>query len=410
MQFSLFMARRYLFSKKSHNLINVISLVSMVGLAIGTAALIIVLSVFNGFEHVISSLYHTFNPDFTITVRQGKTFHYARFPVEKIQKLPGVAQVVKVVEEDALFKYGQKQAIGKIMGLSPNYLKVNKLDTMMQAGDFVLQSGRANFAVVGAGVAWVLGIDVRDTHRLLTVLVPRRGHASAFNFQNAFQRQAISPAGVFSVQQDFDQKYVLVPLRFARKLLDYTDQVTALHVFLKSGTSAKAIQKKLKSIAGRRFVVKNRFEQNETLFKIMKSEKIAVFLILVFILILSSFNMIGSVAILIIEKMKDLAVLKSMGANMKTLRQIFIRQGILISLLSALAGLVVGFIILWLQQHYGLVKLGNGNGGFIINAYPVQMKPWDFVYVFATVFFIGLAASWYPVRYLLKDYQSIKLG
>ncbi|VAW28811.1 Lipoprotein releasing system transmembrane protein LolC/LolE, partial [hydrothermal vent metagenome] len=334
MQFSLFMARRYLFSKKSHNLINVISLVSMIGLGIGTAALIVVLSVFNGFEHVISSLYHSFNPDFTITAKQGKTFHYAQFPVKKIQQLSGVAQVVQVVREDALFKYGDKQYIGEIMGLSPNYMKVNKLDTKMQAGTFILQSGKGNFAVVGAGVAWFLGVNTRDTRQLLTVLVPRRGNASSFNFQNAFNREVIPPVGVFSVQQNFDQKFILVPLRFARELLNYSDEVTSLHVFLKKSISVEEIQKKIEKIAGAQFVVRNRFQQNETLFKIMKSEKMAVFLILVFILILSSFNMVGSVAILIVEKMKDLAVLKSMGADMYTLRQIFLRQGVLISLLS----------------------------------------------------------------------------
>ncbi len=410
MQFSFFMARRYLFSKKSHNLINVISLVSMIGLGIGTAALIVVLSVFNGFENVISSLYHSFNPDFTITAKKGKVFQTAQFPIDKIQQLPGVAQVVRVVEEDALFKYGDKQYIGKIMGLSPNYMKVNKLDTMMQAGTFVLQEGTGNFAVVGAGVAWFLGINTRNAQKLLTILVPRRGNASSFNFQNAFVRKVIPPVGIFSVQQDFDRKYVLVPLRFARKLLNYSDEVTSLHLFLKKGASAEKIQKKIQAIVGPGFLVKNRFQQNETLFKIMKSEKMAVFLILVFILILSSFNMIGSVAILIVEKMKDLAVLKSMGADMYTLRQIFLRQGILISLLSAVSGLVVGFVVLWVQQRYGLVQLGSGNGGFIINAYPVQMRWPDFVYVFITVFVIGFAAAWYPVRFLLKDYKKIKLA
>ncbi len=410
MQLSLFMARRYLFSRKSHNLINVISIVSMTGLAIGTAALIIVLSVFNGFEQVISSLYHTFNPDFTITAKQGKTFRYTRFPAEKLGKIPGVKGVVQVAEEDALFKYGDKQAIGKVMGLSPGFVRLSPLDTMMQTGDFVLQAGKADFALAGAGIAWFLNINIRDTRHLLTVLVPRRGNASSFNFQNAFNREAIPVAGIFSVQQDFDTKYVLVPLRFARRLLNYSDEVTSLQVYLKKGASAEKVQQQIETIAGKNYRVKNRFEQNETLFKIMKSEKMAVFLILVFILVLSSFNMIGSVAILIVEKMKDLAVLKSMGADMKLLRQIFLRQGLLISLISALSGLAIGFVILWLQQRYGFVKLGSGNGGFIISAYPVQMRLTDFVYVFVTVFVIGLAASWYPVRFLLKDYQSIKLG
>ena len=409
MQFTLFMARRYLFSKKSHNLINIISLVSMIGLAVGTAALIIVLSVFNGFENVIKSLYHTFNPDLMITVKQGKTFEINRFPLEKIKTWPGIAQVVQVVEEDALFKYNDKQYIGKIKGLSENYEKVNRIDTAMRSGSFVLQSGKADFAVLGVGVAWSLGVNLRDAGDLLTVFVPRRGSPSSFNFSNAFNRDAIRPAGVFSIQQDFDEKYVLVPLRFARKLLNYKQEVTSVEIYLKKGADADKIQSEIKKILGTTFQVQNRFQQNETLFKIMKSEKTAIYLILVFILILASFNMIGSLSILIVEKVKDIATLKSMGANVPVVRRIFLKQGLLISLISGGTGLIIGFVVLWLQQTYGLVQLGSTQGDFIINAYPVRMQLFDFIYVFLTVQLIGLLASWYPVRFLLRDFDKIKL-
>jgi len=409
MQFTLFMARRYLFSKKSHNLINIISLVSMIGLAVGTAALIIVLSVFNGFENVIKSLYHTFNPDLMITVKQGKTFEINRFPLEKIKTWPGIAQVVQVVEEDALFKYNDKQYIGKIKGLSENYEKVNRIDTAMRSGSFVLQSGKADFAVLGVGVAWSLGVNLRDAGDLLTVFVPRRGSPSSFNFSNAFNRDAIRPAGVFSIQQDFDEKYVLVPLRFARKLLNYKQEVTSVEIYLKKGADVDKIQSEIKKILGTTFQVQNRFQQNETLFKIMKSEKTAIYLILVFILILASFNMIGSLSILIVEKVKDIATLKSMGANVRVVRRIFLKQGLLISLISGGTGLIIGFVVLWLQQTYGLVQLGSTQGDFIINAYPVRMQLFDFIYVFLTVQLIGLLASWYPVRFLLRDFDKIKL-
>ncbi len=409
MQFTLFMAWRYLFSKKSHNLINIISLVSMIGLAVGTAALIIVLSVFNGFENVIKSLYHTFNPDLMITVKQGKTFEINRFPLEKIKTWPGIAQVVQVVEEDALFKYNDKQYIGKIKGLSENYEKVNRIDTAMRSGSFVLQSGKADFAVLGVGVAWSLGVNLRDAGDLLTVFVPRRGSPSSFNFSNAFNRDAIRPAGVFSIQQDFDEKYVLVPLRFARKLLNYKQEVTSVEIYLKKGADADKIQSEIKKILGTTFQVQNRFQQNETLFKIMKSEKTAIYLILVFILILASFNMIGSLSILIVEKVKDIATLKSMGANVRVVRRIFLKQGLLISLISGGTGLIIGFVVLWLQQTYGLVQLGSTQGDFIINAYPVRMQLFDFIYVFLTVQLIGLLASWYPVRFLLRDFDKIKL-
>ena len=409
MQFTLFMARRYLFSKKSHNLINIISLVSMIGLAVGTAALIIVLSVFNGFENVIKSLYHTFNPDLMITVKQGKTFEINRFPLEKIKTWPGIAQVVQVVEEDALFKYNDKQYIGKIKGLSENYEKVNRIDTAMRSGSFVLQSGKADFAVLGVGVAWSLGVNLRDAGDLLTVFVPRRGSPSSFNFSNAFNRDAIRPAGVFSIQQDFDEKYVLVPLRFARKLLNYKQEVTSVEIYLKKGADVDKIQSEIKKILGTTFQVQNRFQQNETLFKIMKSEKTAIYLILVFILILASFNMIGSLSILIVEKVKDIATLKSMGTNVRVVRRIFLKQGLLISLISGGTGLIIGFVVLWLQQTYGLVQLGSTQGDFIINAYPVRMQLFDFIYVFLTVQLIGLLASWYPVRFLLRDFDKIKL-
>lgn len=409
MNFPSFMARRYLFSKKSHNLINVISTISMLGLGIGTAALIIVLSVFNGFEGVIKSLYRSINPDLLITVKEGKTFHYHNFPVEKLDKMAGVTCLVPIVEEDALFKYGDKQYIGKIKGYGPDFMKVSNLDSLMVTGSFVLQSGDINYATIGAGIAWSLGISPGDRSEPLGIFVPRRGANSLLSFENAFNEGSVPVAGVFSVQQDFDQKYVLVPLRLARQLMNYKDEVTSVEVYVKNHNPSEAFQKKVEQTLGDRFSVKNRFQQNETLYKIMKSEKMAVFLILVFILILASFNMIGSISLLIVEKVKDIAVLKSMGADQKSVRQIFQRQGMLISLISAVFGLLIGFVILWLQQKYGLVKLGDGTGDYIINAYPVKMKLFDFVYVFFTVQVIGFLASWYPVRILLKDFKGYKL-
>ncbi|MBE0650564.1 MAG: ABC transporter permease [Bacteroidales bacterium] len=409
MNFPSFMARRYLFSKKSHNLINIISAISMLGLGIGTAALIIVLSVFNGFEGVIKSLYRSINPDLLITAREGKTFHYQEFPVDKLKKFHEISYLVPVVEEDALFKYGDKQYIGKIKGYGHDFMKVSKLDSLMQTGSFVLESGNINYAVVGAGVAWSLGLNPGDRSDPLGIFVPRRGASSMLSFQNAFNETDVPVAGVFSVQQDFDQKYVLIPLRLARQLMNYKDEVTSVEVYVKNHNPSEELKQKVEQIVGKNFSVKNRFQQNETLYKIMKSEKMAVFLILVFILILASFNMIGSISLLIVEKVKDIAVLKSMGADKKSVRQIFLRQGILISLISAIFGLMTGFVVLWLQQRYGFVKLGDGTGDYIINAYPVKMELLDFIYVFFTVQIIGFLASWYPVRILLKDFKGYKL-
>jgi len=409
MRTSFFIARRYLVSKKSHNLINVVSMISVAGLTIGTMALIVVLSVFNGFEDVIKSLYGTFNPDLEITASEGKTFHFQEFPSEKIKLLSGVSALDPVVEEDALFKYRDQQFIGTIKGLPPDYAEISSLDTMLVEGAFVLQEGESNFAIAGAGVAWYLNLNLNDIRHLLSVFVPKRGNASSFKFESAFNNEVIHPAGIFSVQQEFDEKYVLVPLRFARKLLDYSDEVTSVEVFVDKAVDSDEIQEAISNILGEDFAVKNRFQQNEALYKVMRSEKTAIFMILVFILILASFNMIGSISILIVEKLKDIAVLRSMGADKKLTERIFIFEGMMISLIGGLLGLVLGFALLYLQQRFGLLQLGSGEG-FIINAYPVKMKAIEFVGVFFVVQFIGLMATWYPVKYLFRKEVSVKLN
>ncbi len=409
MRFSLFIAKRYLISKKSHNLINIISFISLSGLAMGTMALIIVLSVFNGFEGVIKSLYKTIDPDLLITVKQGKTFHYNSFPSDYVKKIAGVYDLVQVVTEDALLKYNDKQLIGKIKGVSDNYSKVSLLDTMVVNGTFELRRGQQSFTVIGAGVAWFLGVNLRDVKSLLSVYVPKRGNASSFSMQSAFNNRVIHPAGIFSVQQEIDDKYVFVPLRFARDLLDYTDEVTSVEVYLKPGADVQKIKSAIEKAIGKSFEVKDRNQQNAVLFKVMKSEKLAIYLILVFILVLASFNMIGSISVLIVEKKKDIAVLKSMGADKKTVSRIFFSEGILISLIGTLTGLILGYLILLLQQHFGLVKLGGGAGAFIIDAYPVKLIWTDFVYVFLTVQVIGMLASWYPVKFLLRNFEEIEL-
>lgn len=409
MNLSLYIARRYLVSKKSHNLINTISLISVIGQAVGTAALIIVLSVFNGFESVIKTLYNTFDPDLVITPQKGKTIDYTQFPVNDLQGIKGVKGVAGVVEEDALFKYRDKQYIARVKGVPEDYSKISLVDSMTREGSFTLQEGAANFAVVGAGVAWFLDINLNDYRSLLSVYLPKRGNASSFRFENAFNNEVIHPAGVFSVQQDFDEKYVFVPLRFARRLLDYTEEVTSVEVFLKKGTDVDQIQTKVEKDLGNGFVVKNRFQQNEALYKVLKSEKLIIFLILLFILILASFNMIGSLSILIVEKLKDIAILKSMGADKPLIRKIFTAEGVLISLAGSLSGLLIGLIVLLLQKYFGLVTLGSEQGDFIINAYPVKLLLTDFIYVFLTVISIGFLATWYPVRFFTRKYADISL-
>ncbi len=402
MRLQYFIAKRYLFSKKSHNLINVISSISVIGLSVGTLALIVVLSVFNGFEDVIKSLYTTFNADLEITPVSGKTFHYETFPTNEIELIAGVVSVIQVVEEDALFKYRDNQHIARIKGVSDGFIEDSRMDTMTVNGTFILQEGKKDFAVVGAGVAWYLDIYPQNIATLLSIYVPRRGNASLFSFENAFNNKALHPTGVFSVQQEFDEKYVFVPLRFARTIMNYTDEVTSIEIRLNPNSNTDEIQEEIKKILGNSYLVKNRYEQNESLFKLLSSEKTAIFFILLFILILSSFNMIGSISILILEKSKDIGILSSMGANLKLIKSIFITEGLLISFVGSLIGLFLGFIILYLQQNYGLLQLGNEDGDFVISAYPVLIVGLDFLYVFLTVISIGFLATFYPVIYLTK--------
>ena len=410
MNISFFIAVRYLISKKTHNLINVISSISVVGLSIGTFALIVVLSVFNGFEDVIKSLYGAFNPDFEISAANGKTIDTATFPKEKINQIKGVKGTSLVVEEDALFKYSEKQYIGKIKGIDKDFITLSGIDSMLVDGYFVLKEGEVNFAVVGSGVAWYLDLFPKNTSTLLNVYVPKRGNSSSFNLSNAFNQKAVHPSGVFSVQQEFDEKYVFLPIDFVKDLMDYKTEVSAAEIFVEKEADTDLLQDKLEQLLGNDFVVKNRFQQNMALYKVMKSEKMAIFLILVFILALASFNMIGSLSILIVEKNKDIAVLKSMGADKKMIKKIFTLEGILISFIGALGGLILGFIVLYIQQTYGLISLGSGEGDFIIDAYPVKMYWIEFIYVFATVQIIGFLATLYPVNFLLKNFDKVKLN
>lgn len=409
MNISFFISIRYLISKKSHNLINVISSISVVGLSIGTFALIVVLSVFNGFEDVIKGLYGAFNPDFEISAANGKTIDASTFPLKEVEQLNGIKGVAFIVEEDALLKYGDKQYIGKIKGIDKNYITLSGIDSMLVDGYFVLKEGEVNFAVVGSGVAWYLDLYPGNSSELLNIYVPKRGNSSSFNINNAFNQKAVHPAGVFSVQQEFDESYVFLPIGFVKDLMAYKTEVTAIEVFVENDADIDLLQDEMAQILGNKLVIKNRLQQNMTLYKVMKSEKMAIFFILVFILALASFNMIGSLSILIVEKNKDIAVLKSMGADKKMIKSIFTFEGMMISFIGGLGGLGLGFIVLYLQQKFGIVSLGSGEGDFIIDAYPVKMKFIEFVYVFATVQFVGFFATLYPVNFLLKNFDKVKL-
>ncbi|MEI6764474.1 MAG: FtsX-like permease family protein [Bacteroidota bacterium] len=409
MKFAFYIARRYLFAKKSHNIINIISGISVAGITMGTMALIIVLSVFNGFENLVVTLFNSFNPDIRITANEGKTFDAAVFPSDQLKSIPGVAYYTEVIEENALLKYKDKQFVIAIKGVSSDFDKTSNIRQMMTEGDYVLQTGSNDFALVGQGVAYSLGLALRDYENPLTVYVPRRNARASFDPAEAFNSLTIQPAGVFSIQQDFDIKYVIVPLRFCRQLLDYKTRISAVEIGIGKGEDQEKVQREIQKIAGDNFSVKNRFQQEELLYKIMKSEKLAVFIILSFILFIATFNVIGSLSMLILDKKKDIAVLTSLGADEKLIRRIFLIEGLLIDLLGGVLGLVLGGIICWLQQTFSFITIQTSNS-FVVDAYPVKMEVMDFLLVFGIVFIIGFAASWYPVKYISRKYLGGKLA
>ena len=404
MNFPLFVARRYLFAKKTQNTINLISAISVVGVAIGTMALIVILSVFNGFDSLVHSLFNSFNPDLKITIKEGKRFSSELPSLTKLKQIDGVLYMAEVVEENALLKYGNKQYIATIKGVSSDFIYMSGIDSMIVDGDFVLQQGNNEYAIVGQGIAMKLAIGLTFVNPII-IYVPKRTASVSMNPERAFNRKYIFPSGIFAIQQDFDSKYLIVPIEFARKLLDFTSEVSSLELKLDPSSDPLAVQEDVKKIMGNDFFVKNRYEQEELLYRIMKTEKWAIFFILTFILIVASFNIIGSLTMLIIEKKKDISIFRSMGADLNHIRKIFLYEGWLISILGAFIGLIIGVLICWLQQTFGLIHL-QGSGSFVIDSYPVKMVFPDFLMVFLTVLAIGYFAAWYPVRYITRRFLA----
>jgi lipoprotein-releasing system permease protein len=405
MNLPFFIAKRYLLAKKSQNVINIISAISVVGVATGTMALIVILSVFNGFDSLIKSLFSVFDPEIEITLVEGKTFVAegdSRF--EAVKDHPGVAYFTEVLEENALLMYGDRQHVATLKGVDENYSMTSGLDRMIIEGSLMLSDEYNNsYAVIGLGLANVLNVGLNFITPL-DIYIPRRTatiSSITMNPAQAFNRKMIFPSGVFSVEQEFDLSYVIIPIEFARDLLEYEHEVTAIELGLSPGFRESEVIADIQTILGDEFRILNRYQQHEWLYKVMETEKWAIFLILSFILLVASFNIIGSLTMLIMEKKKDLVVLKSLGATEKMIRKIFLLEGLMISIVGAVAGLVLGFLIALIQMEFGIVKL-YGTGAFIIDAYPVELQVPDFLYVFITVLLIGLLAAIVPVRYITR--------
>lgn len=407
MNFPFYIAKRYLLAKKAKNAINIITLISVVGITVGTAALIVVISVFNGFDGLLKSLYSSYDPDLKIETVTGKVFDYknsANF-AELLQN-EGIEYYSETLEENALLKYDDKQYIARLKGVDDNFQKVTGVDSMLSAGQFVLKDENSPYAIVGEGVAYYLSLRLNFVNPII-IYVPRRDAKLGANPVSSFNRKYIYPSGVFNIQQEYNTSYIILPIDFTRELLEYPTEVSALEIKVKDNADVDELHEEFQELLGKDYKVLNRYQQHEMFYKIMKSEKWMVFLILTFIIIIASFNIIGSLTMLIIEKKKDISILKSLGGNLRTIRKIFLFEGWMISIIGAIIGILIGLLVCWAQIQFGLVKL-RGTGSFIISDYPVEVHFLDAVVILLTVLTIGFLSSWYPVRYITRRY-AIKL-
>lgn len=383
-------------------MINIISGISVAGITIGTMALIVVLSVFNGFESLVVSLFNTFDPPLKIEASSGKTFNSSAFPWKQVQNIEGIKAVTGIIEEKALLKYRSNQFLATLKGVDDNYIEWTGLDSMISEGSLMLSFKDQPLAIPGQGIAYYLGIDLNSFEDKIEVYAPKRTVKGYTNPENAFTRLDIRPSGIFSVQQDFDVRYMIVPLSFTRELFEYTEELTSIEIALQPSADMIDTQSRIKEITGKEFLVRNRYEQQETLYKIMRSEKYAIFMILSFILFIATFNMVGSLSMLILDKRKDISVLYALGAPNRLVKRIFMTEGLLVVLTGAIAGIFLGAGICIIQQKFGIVKINAEGGSFLISAYPVLMYWKDFLYVFLVVGAIGFVATLIPVAGIKK--------
>ena len=407
MRLPLFIANRYLVAKKSHNLINIITWISIIGISVGTFALIVVLSAFNGLEKVISSMNNRLTPDLQIAAAMGKTIDLTTFPLNQLAGIQGVDYVIPTITEDALFRANDKQHIGQVKGVGVEYQEIGRIGEIVYGENgLLLSDDEYGFAVPGAGVAWYLGINAYNPYATVRVYVPKRGNASLMNLENSFNSDVLTVRSVFSTEQEQDEKLVLVPFDWLSELLEYKEKATNVELFVAPNADLNKIQKEVKALIGEEFVVKNQQEQQETLYKIMRSEKWAVYVILTFILVLATFNVVGSLSMLMIDKRKDTEILKSMGADNHLIQKIFVNEGLLISVAGGLIGLLLGIILVLLQQKFGFVKFGTG-GNYVVDAYPVLLKFKDVLLIFATILVVGCTSAFLTVRHAMRKSDSL---
>ena len=405
MNFPFFIARRYLFSKKSTHAINIISGISVVGVAVATMALLVTLSVFNGFHDMVASFFTSFDPQLKIVPLQGKTVPADDPVLTKVKQLPQVEVAMETVEDQALAVYEGRQAMVVIKGVEENFSQLTHINEILLGnGEFELRAADMFYGIPGIRLAEQLATGYTYEHPIRIYAPRREGQLNMANpLDGLVEDELYSPGVLFNVKQSrYDKNYILTDIAFARRVFEQQGMVSALELRLKPGSNFEGVKSEIKQIVGDGYAVRDRFEQQDDTFKIMKIEKFIAYIFLTFILMVACFNIIGSLSMLIVDKKDDVVTLRNLGASDKQIVRIFLFEGRMISAIGAVVGIVIGLALCWAQQTFGLVKLGSSSGSFIVNAYPVSVHPEDVVLIFVTVLIVGFLAVWYPVRYFSR--------
>ena len=405
MHYELFIARRYLFAKKSHHAINIISGISVLGVAVATMAMVVTLSVFNGFQDLVADLFTAFDPELLVTPKDGQTIDAKDKDLLWLKKSDVVEVYTPVLEGQALVVEGGKQQVVTIKGVTDNVTKQGHIEDILYGeGRFCLHADILEYGILGIQLAQQLGLPA-NFENPLQVYAPKPGErVNIGNPLSSFNHDELqSPGVVFMVRQaKYDANYILTSLQFAQKLFDREGRVSSVELKLKEGLKTDKVKEQLKAQLGERFKVEDRYEQQNDVFRVMRIEKLISYLFLSFILLVACFNIIGSLSMLMIDKRQDIQTLRSLGATDSQICTIFRLEGHIISLAGALLGLVLGGVLCWIQQEYGIVRMGDSEGSFIIDTYPVSVYWTDILLVLVTVLAVGWLAIWYPVRYLSK--------
>ena len=405
MNFPFYIARRYLFSKKSTHAINVISGISVVGVAVATMALVVTLSVFNGFHDLVASFFTQMDPQLKITPVKGKTTLADDPILTKIRHLSEVEVATECLEEQALAVYGDRQQMVIVKGVEDNFNQLTHIQEILEGdGDFELHAADLSYGIPGLGVAYQLVLGYTYEHPLRIYAPRREGQLNMANPTEGFVVDDLySPGVVFCMKQGkYDKNYILTSIAFTRHLFDLDGRLSSLEIRLKPGSDFERVKTQMEEIAAGKFYVQDRYEQQDDTFRIMKVEKLIAYVFLTFILMIACFNIIGSLSMLIIDKKEDVVTLRNLGATDHQITRIFLFEGRMISAIGAILGVLIGLLLCWLQQQYGIVRLGSSEGSFVVDAYPVSVHPWDIVLIVFTVMAVGFLSVWYPVRYFSR--------